>query len=136
MSSQSSRSSPADRRYSESHEWFLPEGASVVVGITRHAADQLTDITFAEVKPVGTVVGAGDPVGEVESVKTASEVFTSIPGTVVEVNEAVRKDPALLNSDPFGKGWLCKLKVGDPAAVQKLLASLMDASTYDGKHAH
>ncbi len=129
-------SSPADRRYSDSHEWFRPEGATVVVGITQHAADQLTDITFAEVKPVGTVVGAGDAVGEVESVKTASEIYSAVPGTVLEVNEAVRKDPSILNSDPFGKGWLCKIKASDPGAVDRLLSGLMDAATYDGKNGH
>ncbi|MBM4112326.1 MAG: glycine cleavage system protein GcvH [Phycisphaerae bacterium] len=128
--------SPADRRYSESHEWFRPEGASVVVGLTKHAADQLTDITFAEVKPVGTKVSAGESVGEVESVKTASEIYSAIPGEVAEINDAVRKDPSLINSDPFGKGWLCKIRSSDPTATQKLLASLMDAAAYDGKNSH
>lgn len=128
--------SPADRRYSDSHEWFRPEGGAVVVGITKHAVDQLTDITFAEMKPVGTSVGAGDAVGEVESVKTASEVYTAVPGTVAEINDAVRKDPSILNSDPFGKGWIVKLKVTDAAALDALLSKLMDAATYDSKHAH
>lgn len=129
-------SSPADRRYSDSHEWFRPEGTSVVVGITKHAVDQLTDITFAEMKPVGTTIGAGDAVGEVESVKTASEIYSSVPGTVAEINEAVRSDPSILNSDPFGKGWIVKLNVPDAAALQQHLAKLMDASAYDAKHGH
>lgn len=129
-------SSPTDRRYSETHEWFRPDGSSVWVGITKHAADQLTDITFAEVKPVGTVVGVGDPLGEVESVKTASEVYSAVAGTIAEVNESVRQDPSILNSDPFGKGWLCRLTVTDPAALDAHLASLMDAAAYDGKHGH
>jgi len=129
-------SSPADRRYSDSHEWFRPEGGSVVVGITKHAVDQLTDITFAEMKPVGTAVGAGDAVGEVESVKTASEIYSSVPGTVAEINDAVRNDPSILNSDPFGKGWIVKLKVGDAAALEKHLSKLMDAAAYDAKHGH
>lgn len=128
--------SPADRRYSDSHEWFRPEGGAVVIGITKHAVDQLTDITFAEVKPVGTKVAVGESIGEVESVKTASEVYSAVPGTVAEVNEAVRKDPSLLNSDPFGKGWLCKLTASDPAALEKALGSLMDSAAYDGKNAH
>jgi len=128
--------SPADRRYSDTHEWFQTQGSKVRVGITKHAADQLTDITFAEVKPVGTVVSVGDPLGEVESVKTASEVYSAVPGTIAEVNESVRQDPSLLNSDPFGKGWLCTLTVTDAAALERHLASLMDASAYDGKHGH
>jgi glycine cleavage system H protein len=127
-------SSPADRRYSDSHEWFLTDGSMTTVGITKHAVDQLTDITFAEMKPVGTAISAGDAVGEVESVKTASEIYSAVPGTVSEINEALRKDPSILNSDPFGKAWICKLKVADPAALQQHLSKLMDAATYDAKH--
>lgn len=130
----SSNSSPADRRYSDSHEWFRKDGTTVVVGITKHAVDQLTDITFAEMKPVGTAVKAGDSVGEVESVKTASEIYSAVPGTVSEVNDALRNDPSILNSDPFGKGWICKMNVTDAAALEQHLAKLMDAATYDAKH--
>lgn len=132
----SANPSPADRRYSDSHEWFRPDGGTVWVGITRHAADQLTDITFAEVKPIGTKVGAGDAVGEVESVKTASEIYSSVPGTIAEINESVRKDPSILNSDPFGKGWICKLSITDPKALEQHLGKLMDAAAYDAKNAH
>jgi len=129
-------SSPADRRYSDSHEWFRPEGGTVVVGITKHAVDQLTDITFAEMKPVGTTIGTGDSVGEVESVKTASEIYSAVPGTVAEINSALRDDPSMLNSDPFNKGWICKIKVADAAALEQHLSKLMDAAAYDAKHAH
>ena len=95
-------------------------------------ADALTDITFVEMKPAGTAVGAGGTVGEVESVKTSSEIYVPCAGTVSAVNDAAHKDPSLLNSDPYGKGWLVKLQGCD---VSKL-AGLMDAKTYDSKNAH
>lgn len=122
--------SPSDRRYSASHEWFKADGNVVTIGITQFAADELTDITYVEMKPAGTKVAAGGAVGEVESVKTTSDVYSVVGGEVVEVNGAVAKDPALLNSDPFGKGWLVKLRTADVAP----LAGLMDQPTYDKKH--
>lgn len=124
--------SPANCRYSESHEWFRQEpDGSVTMGITQHAADALTDITFVEMKPTGTAVSAGGTVGEVESVKTSSEIYVPCQATVSAVNDAAHKDPSLLNSDPFGKGWLVKLQVADASPLSKL----MDAATYDSKHA-
>lgn len=122
--------SPSDRRYSASHEWFKADGNVVTVGITQFAADELTDITYVEMKPAGTKVAAGGALGEVESVKTTSDVYSIVGGEVVEVNGAVAKDPSLLNSDPFGKGWLVKLRASDVAP----LAGLMDQATYDKKH--
>lgn len=125
--------SPTDRRYSETHEWFRPEvDGTVTVGITRHAAEALTDITFVDMKPAGTRVAAGATLGEVESVKTNSEIYSPVACEVSAVNDAAAKDPSLLNSDPFGAGWLCTLKGVDAAA----LATLMDAAAYDGKHGH
>ncbi|MBX3354806.1 MAG: glycine cleavage system protein GcvH [Phycisphaeraceae bacterium] len=126
--------SPADRRYSDTHEWFHSEGTTVTVGITRHAVDQLTDITFADMKPVGSAIAAGGSVGEVESVKTASEIYSAIPGTVAEINQALRDDPSILNSDPYGRGWIVKLTVTDPAAVAQHMAKLHDAAAYDSKN--
>ncbi len=123
--------SPANCRYSESHEWFRPEGNTVVVGITKFAADELTDITYVEMKPAGTAVQLGGSLGEVESVKTTSDVYSAVGGKVVAVNPDVVKDPSLVNSDPFGKGWLIKLECADTSPLGKL----MDAATYDGKHA-
>lgn len=122
--------SPNDRRYSASHEWFKTDGDIVTVGITQFAADELTDITYVEMKPAGTKVTAGGGLGEVESVKTTSDIYSAVAGEIVEVNAAVAKDPALLNSDPFGKGWLVKVKVADVGP----LAGLMDQATYDRKH--
>ena len=126
-------STPADCKFTETHEWFRTEAdGSVTMGITQHAADALTDITFVEMKPAGTAVGAGGTVGEVESVKTSSEIYVPCAGTVSAVNEAAHKDPSLLNSDPYGKGWLVRLSGCDLSKVD----GLMDAKTYDAKNGH
>jgi glycine cleavage system H protein len=122
---------PADCRVSDTHEWFRVNGSTVTMGITQHAADELTDITYVEMKPAGTTVGAGGSVGEVESVKTTSEIYAAVGGTIAAVNEDAVKDPSLLNSDPFGRGWLVKLNASDTAPLSKL----MDSATYDSKHA-
>ena len=122
---------PTDRVYSESHEWHKVEGATVTVGLTQFAVDQLTDVTYVEMKPAGTKVAAGGAVGEVESVKTTSDVYSAAPGEIVEVNKAVVDDPSLINQDPYGKGWLLKLKVSDPAALK----ALMDAASYGKQYA-
>ncbi|MFO0829020.1 MAG: glycine cleavage system protein GcvH [Phycisphaerales bacterium] len=123
-------SSPATCRFTDSHEWFRAEGNVVTVGITQFAANELTDITYVELKPSGTKVAAGSSLGEVESVKTTSDVYSAVGGTVVAVNPDVVKDPSLLNSDPFGKGWLVKIECSDVAALTKLL----DAASYDKKY--
>lgn len=122
--------SPANCRYSDSHEWFRVEGNAVTVGITQFAANELTDVTYVELKPVGAAIATGGSVGEVESVKTTSDVYSVVTGKVVAVNDAVVKDPSLVNSDPFGKGWLVRLECSDTAPISKL----MDAATYDGKY--
>jgi glycine cleavage system H protein len=122
--------SPNNRRYSESHEWFEVQGDMVTMGITKYAADELTDITYVELKPTGTTVKAGGPIGEVESVKTTSDVYSAVAGTIVEVNKAVTQDPSILNSDPFSKGWLVKIRTTDASALK----NLMDQATYDRKH--
>lgn len=122
--------SPSDCRFADSHEWFRVQGDVVTIGITQYAANELTDITYAEMKPAGTAVKPGTSVGEVESVKTTSDVYSAIGGTISEINKAVTADPSLLNSDPFGKGWLVKVKSSDTSALSKL----MDQSTYDRKY--
>ena len=119
--------SPADRTYSETHEWHKLEGDTLTLGLTRFAVDALTDVTFVGMKPKGTKVKAGETVGEVESVKTTSDVYSAAGGEVVEVNPAVAEDPSLLNSDPYGKGWLVKVRVADKGGLGKL----MDAAKYD-----
>ncbi len=123
-------SSPADCRYSESHEWFRHEGDVVTMGITPHAAAELTDVTYVELRPAGTTINAGDAVGEVESVKTTSDVYSVVSGEIVEVNDQAVQDPALLNSDPQGVGWLVKVRAEDASPLE----ALMDAATYDAKY--
>lgn len=122
--------SPSDRSYSNSHEWHKIEGDSLVLGISKFAVDALTDVTFVEMKKPGTKFSPGDVIGEVESVKTTSDVYCSVSGEILEVNKAVVDDPSILNSDPYGKGWLVKVKVADKSGLSKL----MDSSTYDKAH--
>lgn len=123
-------SSPSDCLFSESHEWYQIHGDMVTIGITQYAANELTDITYVEMQPSGTDISSGDSIGEVESVKTTSDVFCPFSGEIAEVNTAAADDPALLNSDPFGEGWLVKLKVSDPTTPE----SLMDQATYDERY--
>ncbi len=122
--------SPSNCKFTDSHEWFRIEGDLVVVGITQFAANELTDVTYVLMKPAGTTVGVGASLGEVESVKTTSDVYSVLAGSIVEVNPAVSKNPSLVNSDPFGEGWLVKFRSDDAGR----LGGLMDAATYDAKH--
>ena len=124
-------SSPTDRKYTESHEWLKVDGDTVTLGLTRFAVDQLTDVTFVEMQPAGTEFAEGDSLGEVESVKTTSDVYGPGDGEIVETNDAVADDPSILNDDPYEKGWLVKIKLGDASVVE----GLMDAATYDEKYA-
>ncbi len=119
---------PLDRKYSESHEWFLAEENVVTIGITQHAADELTDITYVELPEVGKTFAAGDAIGEVESVKATSEIFTAVSGKVVEVNGALADHPELVNSDAFDEGWMVRLRVDSVSQLD----SLMDAKEYKG----
>ena len=122
--------SPSDLRFTETHEWFRVEGDTVTMGITQFAANELTDITYVELKPSGTTLKPASPIGEVESVKTTSDVYSAVGGSISEVNKAVVTDPSLLNSDPYGKGWLVKIKTSDASPLSKL----MDQKTYDQKN--
>ncbi len=117
---------PNNLRYSETHEWFRVEGDVVTIGITQHAADELTDITYVELPKVGKVLKEGDPFGEVESVKATSELFSAVGGEVVEVNRDLGEHPDFLNSDPFGKGWIVKIRT----SKTEPLNALMDAGGY------
>ena len=117
---------PADRVYSESHEWHKVEGDTLTLGITQFAVDQLTDVTYVEMKKPGTKFKAGDIVGTVESVKTTSDIYCAAAGEISEVNGALTDDPGLLNRDPHGSGWLIKIKIADKGG----LASCMDAKAY------
>ncbi len=117
---------PTDRKYKETHEWFKVDGDTVTVGITQHAADELTDITYVELPEVGATVTAGEPLGEVESVKATSELLSALSGTVIEVNTDLADQPELINEDSFGKGWMIKIKADSLDGLE----SLLDAAAY------
>lgn len=123
--------SPTTSRYADSHEWHRLEGDVVTLGVTQFAVNELTDVTYVSMKPVGTNVAAGGTVGEVESVKATSEIYSAVAGTIVEVNKKLDEDPGLLNRDPFGVAWLVKIRVKDSSPIN----ALMDAETYDRKYA-
>ncbi|MFN8355696.1 MAG: glycine cleavage system protein GcvH [Spirosomataceae bacterium] len=117
---------PANLRYTKEHEWILLEGDIATVGITEFAQGELGDIVYVEIETVGKSLQANDIFGSVEAVKTVSDLFLPVDGTVLEVNELVVQSPELVNSDPYGEGWMIKLKVSDVAAVN----SLLDAAAY------
>ena len=112
---------PDDCRMTPTHEWHRAEGNTVTVGITRFAADELTDITFVDLPAVGTRVGPGEPFGEIESVKATSELFSAVSGVVSDVNPLLTDNPERVNDDPFGAGWMIKLTADDLAPLDDLL---------------
>lgn len=114
---------PDDRRYLESHEWHKPEGDLVAIGISRHAVEELADITYIEFTKDSGNIAAGEPFGEIESVKATSELYCGIDAEIVETNDEVIDNPAIINEDPFGKAWLIKVRPNNPADLEKLLAS-------------
>lgn len=114
-------------RYLKSHEWARQEGDTVVVGISDYAQDSLGDVVFVELPEVGATVKSGDSFAVVESVKAASDIYVPVSGEVIEVNEALADNPALINEDAFGAGWLVKIKTSDPAEYD----SLMSAADYE-----
>lgn len=113
-------------KYTEDHEWLKVEGASATVGITVHAQDALGDVVFVDLPEVGKTFAQKDVAGVVESVKAAADVYMPVSGEVTEVNEALRADPSLANSDPLGAGWFFKVKLSDPAQLD----ALMDETRY------
>ena len=125
--------SPADRRYTREHEWARLDGDVVTIGITQFAADELTDITYVDfkVKP-GDKISANSRFGEIESVKTTSDLYSGVGGTVAEVNKELSSNPGLVNSDPFDKGWMIKVRISDRASMDKLLS----ADDYGRKTGH
>ena len=112
---------PFDLRYAKTHEWIRSEGDSVTVGITDHAQEELTDIVYVEPPKVGAEVKAEATAAVVESVKAASDIYSPISGIVTEVNEELASTPALLNTDPFGQGWIYKMRPSNPAEIEDLL---------------
>jgi glycine cleavage system H protein len=111
---------PDDLFYTESHEWVRREGDNARVGITDHAQAELTDVVYVELPKVGAQVEARGAIAVVESVKAASDIYAPIKGTVVEVNKALEGNPALINTDPFGDGWILVLKMDSPDDVKQL----------------
>ena len=121
---------PEDLKYTPEHEWLKAgDDGPVRVGITDFAQDQLGDIVYVQLPEVGSKVRAGDPCGELESTKSVSDLFAPVNGTVTAVNEALADQPDLVNSDPYGEGWLLDLEVEDAAEVE----ALMDADTYQAQ---
>jgi glycine cleavage system H protein len=117
---------PDDRRYSREHEWVRVEGSVAAIGITSFAADELGDIVYVELPELGVKLTQFGSFGVVESVKAVSDLFAPVSGEVTEVNADLRSSPELLNSDPFGAGWIAKVSLADPAELEKLL----DAGSY------
>ena len=114
---------PADLKYAKSHEWLRLAGDTATVGITDHAQHELTDIVFVELPAVGRKVKAGEACAVVESVKTASDIYSPISGEITEANQAIVDNPALVNTDPYGGGWFYKIKLANVGEVANLLKS-------------
>ena len=106
-------SEPTDRKYTKEHEWVDVSGDVATVGITAYAADKLGDVVFVDLPAVGSTVAEGRVVGEIESTKSVGELFAPVNGTVLEINDAVVASPELVNSDPFGEGWLVRVQFTD-----------------------
>lgn len=114
---------PNNLKYAESHEWVLVEGDIATIGITDHAQAELSDVVFVDLPAAGNVIALGDNAAVVESVKAASDIYAPITGEVVEVNEELGNDPALINTDPYGSGWIYKVKLTDPAELDDLMSA-------------
>lgn len=117
---------PADLRYSSDHEWIRQDGNTVTIGITEFAQDSLGDVVFVEAPEAASVVVAGDSFTEVESTKSVSDIYAPVSGTIVAINEKLDDTPELLNSDPYGDGWICSIEMSDPSQLD----GLMDADSY------
>jgi|TARA_Y100000991_G_scaffold109997_1_gene82856 glycine cleavage system H protein len=119
---------PEELRYTKEHEWIRVEGDSVVIGVTDYAQNALTDVVWVELPEMGAVVGSMDSFASVESVKSVSEIYAPISGEVIEINDVLEDSPELINEDPYGEGWICKMSISDNSE----LASLLDGTTYRG----
>jgi glycine cleavage system H protein len=123
---------PAELRYTKEHEWIKLDGDIAMVGITDFAQSELGDIVYVEIETVGQTLAQDEIFGSVEAVKTVSDLFLPIAGEILEVNAALNNTPELVNSDPFGEGWMIKMKVANLADVE----ALMDVDTYKAHTAH
>ena len=117
---------PGTLRYSEDHEWIKVDGDTAIIGVTDHAQNELGDIVFVEVETVGETLEANEKFGTIEAVKTVSDLFIPVNGEIIDFNEDLDTEPELINSDPYGKGWIIKVKMSNPAEVDALL----DAEAY------
>jgi glycine cleavage system H protein len=118
---------PPGLKYSKEHEWVAAEEAVATIGITDHAQEQLGEIVYIELPSIGEKVSKDDPFGVVESVKAVSDIYAPVSGTVLEVNEDLAESPEVVNEDPYGDGWLIKVRVSDPADLD----DLMDNDEYE-----
>ena len=116
--------SPDDRKYSKEHEWLKIDGDAAIIGITDYAQEQLGDVVYVDLPQPGATFTQFGKMGEIESVKAVSDLFTPASGEVLEVNEKVVEKPELVNSDPHGEGWLLRVKLGDTAEINKLLSAV------------
>jgi len=114
---------PAQLRYTKEHEWIRMEGSEAIIGITDFAQHQLGDIVYVDISTVGKSLGADEVFGTVEAVKTVSDLFLPVAGTIVSANPLLEKQPELVNSDPYGDGWMIKMTIADPASVEQLMSS-------------
>ena len=120
-------SAPTDLRYTRDHEWVRVDGDQATVGITQYAADQLGDIVFVELPDAGRDLEASKPFGVVESVKAVSDLYAPLKGSITEVNDRLAANPELVNSDPYGDGWMIRIRIADAADTEDLL----DGPAYD-----
>ena len=114
---------PADLRYHEEHEWVRVNGSQATLGISQYAQDALGDIVFIDLPKVGTTISSGQQIGEVESTKTTSSIFSPVSGTISKVNGDLKDHPEVVNSDPYGKGWMVVIELSDPSQVDALMTS-------------
>jgi len=126
---------PEDLKYTAEHEWAKLENGLVTIGITGYASEQLGDVVFVELPDIGKQLEAMKPFGVVEAVKTVSDLYAPVAGEVVEVNSALNDNPALVNHEPYGSGWMIKLKPKDPADVGKLMSSVEYERLLEEQHA-
>lgn len=119
---------PADLKYTKTHEWVRVDGDMATIGITDYAQSELGDIVYVDLPTAGRVLNSGDSFGSVESVKTVSDAYTPVSGEVVESNAALGANSELMNSDPYGQGWMIKVRLSDPSQAD----SLLDPQTYQG----
>jgi glycine cleavage system H protein len=123
---------PAELHYSEEHEWVAIDGNTASVGITDYAAQQLGDVVYVSLPSVGATVTAGEPCGEVESTKSVSDLYSPVDGEIVEVNEELDDDPGLVNAEPYGAGWMFRVRVGAGSGGESALPpGLLTAAEYE-----